>query len=161
MRLLLIGIWAALVATLSSAGASVWLARQAAAPGEQGGHDVGPVAHDGHGASALQQVKIRSISVPMLAEGAVQGYIVAQFTLVSDGAALKAAPLPPEPYVLDEAFRQIFLSRTIDFRNLASFDMKPLTDAIAARLRERLGPDLVKDLLVQEFTFVSRADIRR
>jgi len=159
MKLLLVGLWAALVATLASAGASVWLARETAAAHAS---DAPAGAHgDPHGASAVQQIKARSISVPMIADGAVQGYIVAQFTLICDGAAVKASPLPPEPVLLDEAFRQIFLSKEIDFRHLARFDLKPLTEAIAARLRERLGQGLVKDLLVQEFTFVSKADIRK
>lgn len=156
IRLLLIGLWAAGIA-LCAGYAGLWWQLRAEA-GDQT-TSAGPEHAAAQG--VLQQVKARSISVPMLANGEVQGYIVAQFAFMADAAALKSAPLPPEPFLLDEAFRAIYASPVIDFRHLEKFDLTRLTDMLVERLRERLGADLVKHVLVQEFTYVSKADIRK
>ena len=153
IRLLCIGLWAACIASGAGYAGLWWQMREKPAAASETGE------HSGHG--ALQQVKTRSVSVPMIAEGEVQGYIVAQFTFMADGEALKASAVPPEPFLLDEAFRAIYQSPVTDFRHIEKFDLAALTRILVERMRERLGAPIVRDVLVQEFTYVSKADIRK
>ena len=153
MRMLFIGLWAACIASGAGYAGLWWRMR------EKTGAAAEIVDHGEHG--ALQQVKTRSVSVPMIAGGEVQGYIVAQFTFTADAAALKASAVPPEPFLLDEAFRAIYQSPTTDFRHLDKFDLAGLKSTLVERMRERLGAAIIRDVLVQEFTYVSKADIRK
>ena len=52
--------------------------------------------------------KTKVINVPMIAEGSVQGYIVAQLVFTADAKVLRQLPVPPEAFVVDEAFRSIY-----------------------------------------------------
>ena len=154
IKLLLIGLWAASIASVAGYAGLWWQLHR--------GGDAG-IAEPAHGSgeAALQQVKTRSISVPMIANGEVQGYIVAQFAFLADAAMLKGSAVPPEPFLLEEGFRAIYASPTTDFQHLEKFDLASLTKTLVERMRERLGSDLVREVLVQEFTYVSKADIRK
>jgi hypothetical protein len=98
--------------------------------------------------------------VPILADGAVQGYVVAQFVYTSDAATLNALSVPPDAFVLDEAFRTIFSDEAIDFDHLERFDLAALTGQIRTHVNARYGTGLLQDMLVEQFTFVSTDEVR-
>ena len=156
LKLGLIGLWAALVASLAGFAGSLWQARQAEGP-------LSAQAGDGHATSAegLELKKTRSINVPMLADGEVKGYIVAQFAYTADAKTLKQLTVSPEMYLLDEAFREIYASPSLDFGHLEKYDLTTLAKSLIERMRVRLKADIVKDVLIQDFNYVARADIRR
>jgi hypothetical protein len=149
MRLILAGLWAASVATGTSYATSYWLAR----------HNT--VAGNDESVQGLEYKKTRSINVPMIADGAVQGYIVAQFIYTIDSKVLKALTVPPDVYILDEAFRMIYADDKLDFRKLDRVDLDRLTHDLVARVDRRLNGGAVKDILVQEFNYVAKEDVRR
>jgi len=62
--------------------------------------------------------------------------------------------------VVDEAFRQIYGDTTIDFRKLARYDINGRLAQIRAKVNERLGSDVVKDVLVDELNFVAKREVR-
>ncbi len=113
------------------------------------------------GAKALEQRKTRIINVPILSDGAVQGYVVAQFAYTGEAAALKAAGVAPDGVILDEAFRLLYAEEKTDFRKLQRADLNKLIDILRARVVERIPPELVKEILVQEFNYVSKDEIRK
>ena len=49
------------------------------------------------------------ISVPVVADGAIRGYVVAQFAFTASAKLMKHMPIKPDLYVLDEAFQLIDL----------------------------------------------------
>jgi flagellar basal body-associated protein FliL len=109
---------------------------------------------------AMEYKKLPPINVPMIADGAVQGYVVAElgYTYTPD---LSKAPVPPDVYLLDEAFRTIYADTTLDFHHLERYDVNGLTRKLAQRVNQRLHMPVVKDVLVQELNFFPKSDVLR
>ena len=148
IRMVLIGFWAIAV-TLGSAGASVWWQQRRAAPAVLADKNLG-----------IELKKARPLNVPMIADGRLQGYVVAQLALSLDSAMLKKSGVDPEVFALDEAFRILYSDAALDFRHLAKFDLAAMSKSIVERLRARLGSDIVRDVLVQEFTYVGLSELK-
>jgi len=115
-----------------------------------------PTASEPPSSVNIQLQKTRVINVPMIADGAVQGFIVAQFGFTIDPVALKQISVPPEVFLLDEAFRAIYTDNNLDFKHLDKYDINKLTTLLKQKTNERLGENLIKEVLIQDFTFISK-----
>jgi hypothetical protein len=149
LRLVVTGLWVCAVTVGASYGVALWTARGYERPTQQ------------EFLEGLEYEKTKVINVPMIAEGAVQGYIVAQFVFTVDARTHRQLTVPPETFVVDEAFRHIYGDEEIDFANLARVDLKELTSAIRTRVNERLGAEIVQEVLVEDFNYVAKSDLRR
>jgi hypothetical protein len=49
----------------------------------------------------------------------------------------------------------------LDFRKLARYDLSILTTAIKQRVNERMRADIVQDVMVEDFNYVSREEFQR
>ena len=145
---LLLAVWVSVLSLSANFGVAYWKAQRA-----QAAVDKAP--------PALEQRKTRIINVPILMAGIVQGYVVAQFAFTGEAAALKAATVSPEGVILDEAFRMLYAEEKIDFRKLQRADLDKIIRTLKARVVERVPPELVKEILVQEFNYVSKDEIRK
>jgi hypothetical protein len=96
-----------------------------------------------------------------VADGTVQGYVMAQFVFTIDTAVSKKLTVQPEVFIQDEAFRALYADEKLDFRHLEKYDMTKLTKTLVQKVNERLELKLVKDVLVQEFNYVSRDDMKK
>ena len=108
----------------------------------------------------LEYQKTRSINVPMIADGAVAGYVVVQFgyTALNNG---KEMSVPPEVFLLDEAFRTIYADPKLDFRHLEKYDVAALTKTLVEKVNRRLNANIIQDVLVEELNFVPKEDISK
>ena len=109
----------------------------------------------------LQYQTTRTLSVPMVENGSVQGYIVARFVYTVDARTMHQLSVPPDPFVVDEAFRRIYADDRLDFRRLARYDLSLLTSAIKQRVNERMQADIVQDVMVEDFNYVSREEFQQ
>jgi hypothetical protein len=96
----------------------------------------------------------------MIANGNVEGYIVAQFIYLADAKNLRELSVSPDDFITDEAFRVLY-SGEVDFKNLQKYDLQGLTKVLAQKVNQRLGMEIIKDVLVEEFTYVPKRDISR
>jgi len=108
----------------------------------------------------LERKKTVPINVPMIANGNVEGYIVAQFIYLVDVRNLQELSVPPDDFITDEAFRELYSSE-VDFNHLQKYDLQGLTKTLAQKINLRLGREIIKDILVEEFTYVPRSDISK
>ncbi|VIO66103.1 hypothetical protein CI1B_12150 [Bradyrhizobium ivorense] len=109
----------------------------------------------------LQSQKTRALSVPMVENGNVQGYIIARFAYTVDAKTMHQLNVPPEPFIVDEAFRKIYADERLDFRKLARYDLSILTAAIKQRVNARMQADVVQDVLIEDFNYVSKDEFQR
>ena len=149
IRLVLAGLWVCILTAGTSYGVAYWKENGSLLP-----------AKDEY-LEGLQYQKTRALSIPMVEGGSVQGYIVARFVYTVEGRTLHQLTVPPEPFVVDEAFRRIYADDKLDFRKLARYDLSILTTAIKQRVNERMQTDVVQDVLVEDFNYVSKDEFQQ
>ena len=147
MKTFLVGLWVLAVALGGAyAAATLGGAKPAAAVAEK---------------PTLTLEKTRVLNVPIISGGAVRGFIVAQFNYTVDAAQAKSLPVTPEAFLLDEAFRALYTDDHLDFQHLDKYDVNGLLTRLAAATNRRLGVAVVHDVLIQDFTFISREENER
>ena len=150
IKTILAGLWACLV-TLGACYAAVsWQAGLAAAPEGQPQRLYG----------GLETVRTRMISVPVIRSGAIQGYVLAQFSFTADAATLKRLSLKADVVVLDEAFRAIYSEDGLDFRDMKKLDLGALLKRIVEGSNVRFGTRIVEDAFIQELSYVTKDGVR-
>lgn len=149
---LLTGVWICVAALAASYGATQWKMKEAAAQS---------AAASTPARKPAELRKLKPITVPLVARGAVQGYAVAQLSYLAEGDKLKALDVSPDSFVMDEAFRLLYSDEKLDFKNLERFDLVAFAQLIKAGVAARLKSDVVEDVLVQEFNFIGAEDVRR
>ena len=148
IKLLAIGVWVVAVALGSS---YVMASMRWNEPGKP----VPPSYFEG-----LDYRKTDNITVPMIAKDAIQGYILARFVYTIDGKTVATMQVPPDPFILDEAFRQLYSTKGFDFGTPSRFDLTKLVDSIRGSVNARYGKDVVHDVLVDQFDYIAKKDIR-
>lgn len=103
----------------------------------------------------IESRKTRSVQVPVLVGGVVQGYVVAQFVYTASAETLKRMTVPPDSFVLDEALRLLYGRSEDDPRNLKKLDLEKMARQLVEKVNARLGEPAVRDILVHELTYVS------
>jgi hypothetical protein len=149
IRLFMTGAWVCVITLAAAYGISQWVA--------SGGKLM--VRKDY--LEGLEYEKTRMINVPMIADGAVQGYIAAQFVFTVDAKTVRQLSVPPDPFVVHEAFRRIYSEERIDFKNMKKQDLVPLLKAIKQDVNERMQANIVQDILIEEFNYISKDDLRK
>jgi hypothetical protein len=109
---------------------------------------------------AIQRKKTAPINVPMISNGNVEGYIVAQFVYLADENSLRESSVPPDDFIADEAFRELYTS-DVDFNHLEKYDVERLTKVLAEKTNLRLAKEIIKDILVAEFTFIPAREVSK
>lgn len=148
LKLVLSAGWICAITLVSSYVAASWKTHGVLAPS------------GGDGLKGLNYTKTAPINVPVISEGSIDGYIVAQFVYTSDAALLNRLSVPPDPFILDEAFGTIFSDERIGADRLERFDVASLTGKILERVNARFGAAVVQDVLVEQLTYVSKDEVR-
>ncbi|TCR63658.1 hypothetical protein [Bosea sp. BK604] len=147
-RLLLLGLWICGVTLASSHLAVLWRGGAPPAPAET------PFLE------GLDYEETSAISVPILANGIVQGYVVAQFVFTADAHTLRQVTVRPHAFINDEAIRAIYSNSKIDFAKLERVDIDALLKTVKANVNARFGGDLIKDVLVKDFNYIRKDQLR-
>jgi hypothetical protein len=144
---MLLGVWVCGVTLASSHIAATWWAGA-------------PPAVETPFLEGLDYEEVSPLNVPILANGEVQGYVVAQFVFTADARTLRQMSVKPNAYISDEALRAIYSNTKIDFAKLERTDIDAIVLAVKTNVNKRLGGELVKDVLVKEFNYVRKDQLR-
>ncbi len=146
-RIVFTGLWICAITVLSSFAVIAWMPDLPKPKAEEY-------------LEGLTYQKLRPLNIPIIADGSVQGYILATIIFTAEAQLIKGAGVTPAPFVMDESFRQIYEDKDLDFRNLKKYNIDKRLDEIKRRVNERLGSEVVKDVMVENFNFVTKKDIR-
>jgi hypothetical protein len=149
IRLVLAGVWVCIITAGASYAVAYWKENGSLLPQKEEYLD------------GLRYQKTRAMSVPMVENGNVQGYIVARFVYTVEARTMHQLTVPPEPFVVDQAFRRIYADERLDFRKLARYDLSILTASIKQGVNERMQADIVQDVLIEDFNYVSKEEFRQ
>lgn len=108
----------------------------------------------------LDYVKTDIISVPIISDGKIGGYVVAQFVFTVDGTILRKLSVPPNLFIVDEAFRALFAGEVIEFKNMKKYDLDGLKTNIAKNVNMRFKSELVRDVLIERLNFIPLDKVR-
>lgn len=147
LKLIFTGIWICVVTMGSSYAAVYWMT----------GHSF--ISREEAALEGLDYEKTRPINVPIIEDGLLQGYVVAQFVFTVDAEALRKLPVPPHPFVVDEAFRLLYADEKLDFRHLARYDLDTLKSKIRSAVNARMQGDFIREILVEELNYFSKEDV--
>ncbi len=152
IRFLLVGVWT-LVVTLGATylGAMLQL-RKASEPVE---------AH----AAKLKVFKVKPVTVPMIVDGALKGYVSADLSFVREAPENdkhgEGGAIDPESFIMEETFRLIYSEHKVDFNHIEKVDVGTLTKQIAERVNARLAGSPIKEILIKGLFFVPKDEIPR
>jgi hypothetical protein len=111
-----------------------------------------------HVANAPTTVKIKSMTVPVVGDGTVQGYVLTQLTISAKPDLLKTLPQPPELLLSDEAFKTVYAEEQIDFKHIQKTDLAKLSQKIRDNINSRVGAVVAEDVFIQELHYMSKKD---
>jgi hypothetical protein len=148
IKVLFIGLWVCLITLGSSYGAAYW------AVGQSGSEE--EVYLEG-----LEYRKLPVITVPMISEGDVQGYVVAKLVYTADAGLLNELSIDPDAFVTDEAFREIYTNGVVEFDKLSKYNLSAMTIAIKENTNRRIQFNVVQDVLVEGLNYIEKNDMRR
>jgi hypothetical protein len=118
-----------------------------------------------HGASAeeaeiVEFIKADMMSVPVIKDGGVQGYLVAQLSFAVSKGEIARLQYEPTPYLVDIAYRALYENSAVDFSRLRPQDLASIAKRIAEAANAKLGAGMVKDVLLNEINYVARDEVR-
>ncbi|MBZ0227776.1 MAG: hypothetical protein K8F58_04880, partial [Bauldia sp.] len=109
----------------------------------------------------LEYRKPGPLTVPMISDGRLSGYVVAKIVFTAQARALRDFPIDPQPFVMDAAFRRIYTDGRIEFDQMSKYNLDEITSAIKANVNSRLGFDLIQDVLVEEINYVPKDGLKQ
>ncbi|WP_337266121.1 hypothetical protein [Oryzifoliimicrobium ureilyticus] len=146
IKLVLTGIWVCVI-TLVSVYFSV---KMATAPVPDA---------DAAKKAELAYVKGESVTVPVIVNGAVNGYFVSRISYMMDKKKAEDKTLPVTALTTDELFSLLVGNTAIDIGNMSAFDPKSFRDMIKTDMNKRLNGDFVADVLIEQLDYLSREDL--
>jgi hypothetical protein len=146
-----LGVWAAVVALIAT---------YMAATANNGDTVEAVRAEQAPAPTGTEFRKPPAITVPMIYDGQLRGYVVAKIVFTADAADLHASPIDPQPFVLDEAFRHIYTDGKIEFDHMSKYNLDTITGAIKDAVNKRLGAELIKDVLIDELNYVDKSTLK-
>ena len=148
IRMILLAFVACLSTVGGVYGAVTWKSSMSAEPNKSENHK-------------LQSLKAPMVSVPILSDGQVLGYVVTRLQFTADSDLLKESSVQPEAFVADEAFRLIYETAPKDLKVGRKNAIKELSENIASGTNERLGRNVVKDVMIDSWTYLSKQDMMK
>lgn len=115
-----------------------------------------PKTNDSHAAAEkVATFKIKPLSIPILKNGDVSGYVVCRFTYLASADVIKGLAVKPDAFVMDAAFSSIYTGRDMDITKLNKDSWNDVAKSVKAAVNVRYGRDVLQDLVLDEFTYVT------
>lgn len=148
IKLLITGIWISGVA-LASVYFSVQMANRSETAEQK------PAMFGG-----LQSIRGEATSIPVISDGAVQGYFITRLSYTLDPKKAALMTIPANDLITDALYAALVGDKLIDFPEMTGFDLEGFKTHIRETLNERLGDEVFHDVLVEQIDYLSREEIR-
>lgn len=141
IRSAVIGLWVCAVTIAGGYAGTKWL------PEEKHSD-----AAEGLGKTTL--IKLRQMSVPVVIDSKVSGYIVCQFSILALADVLKTLAVKPDGFIFDAVFKGIYTGSSFDITKINKDSWPDLANSIKSAVNERYGREILRDVVLEDFTFV-------
>lgn len=109
----------------------------------------------------LDYVRLNVVSVPQMKGGEVQGYFLARLVFTAPAERLKQLVLPADAMLTDAVYSKLYADPMLDFSRVDTLDLDALRASLRDAVNEKIGENLITEVLVEQVDFLSKADIRR
>jgi hypothetical protein len=110
-------------------------------------------------ATAAVDGKTDVFSVPVIIDNTVHGYVVTQLAYTLDKSVKASANVPVSYFINDEIFNQ-FYGHYSDVKDVQKVKFDDVRKSIIDRVNKRFAQPLIKDLLVEQFNYITTSEIR-
>ncbi|OLP55105.1 hypothetical protein BJF92_17060 [Rhizobium rhizosphaerae] len=149
IKLLLTGIWACVV----TLGAVYFSVQHASAP---------KVSEEEATRAALQEyVPGELITVPVIANGGVQGYFLAKLSYAADKTKTKTLQIPLKEGATSALYNILVGKKLINIADTSNFDLTHFKDVLRDGLNEVYGDKLIFEVYVEQLEYLNKADLAR
>ena len=146
MRTILLGLWMGVVVAGAVLGTGFYMLRPESAAEAK---------------IETEYRKMNTVSVPKIAEGTLQGYVVARMGLTLDAKLAKDQKIPPETYIFEDAFRLLYSDPQLDFRHLEAYNIDNFVKQLIKLANARMKADVVKDIAMEELNFFTKSEVMK
>jgi len=109
--------------------------------------------------AGLDYVRTGIISVPIFENGKVHGYFLARLVYTAEGKRLAQLKLPAEALLSDLVYTHLYGHPEIDFTSRKNFDVDSFRETLRAGLNERIGEDLIREILVEQIDYLPKDQV--
>jgi len=109
---------------------------------------------------ALEIVKFESLSIPVLRNGKVHGYVLGRFAFGASPSEVKKNRTAMTMYVSEAVFTSIYEEDSIDFSALRPLQVDALAERIVKKANGRIGQPLIKQAFIENLSFLGQEEVR-
>ena len=148
IRFIIIGVWVCVVALASTYAAAYWVTGT-----EHGKADESYL-------SGLEYRRLPVITVPMVIDGQVKGYVLAKLVFTADASLLRKMSVDPSIFAVNAAFQDIYVNGRIESGKMSKYKLPEMLERIRQATNARLNGDVVREVLVDSLNYVDKTDLR-
>lgn len=108
----------------------------------------------------LDYVRTGVISVPVVREGAVNGYFLARMVYTVEPDKAKRLSVPADLLLIDQVHTFLYANPQIDFSDRSEFDLNTFRNDLRDSINARVGEQLVHDVIIEQIDYLTKAEIR-
>lgn len=151
IKMILSGVWVAALLV----GSTMFFA-----PSESETHEGKNEGEKGAYFGALDYIKIDPMSISLVRDNAVRGYLLLNAAYTIDGKAAATITVPLDFVMKDVIITSVHQSETLDVFKLSSFDTIKFQDQLERDINKKLGKKIVHEVLILKLEFISIEDVR-
>lgn len=110
-------------------------------------------------ASTVEYDRTEIMSVPILADGKVNGYVISQLIYTVDSSVKQKMNVPLGIFINDEVFRTFYGSYS-DTKNIEMVKFDDVKKQIIDGVNQRFPEPVIKDLMVEQFNYIPAGQVR-
>lgn len=110
-------------------------------------------------ASTVEYDRTEIMSVPILADGKVNGYVISQLIYTVDSNVKQKMNVPLGVFINDEVFRTFYGSYS-DTKNIEMVKFDDVKKQIIDGVNQRFPEPVIKDLMVEQFNYIPAGQVR-
>ena len=108
----------------------------------------------------LDYVKTEVMSVPLVRDGEVQGYFLSRLVYTVNPEEMKKLTVPAQAVITDAVYSYVYTTPDVDFTRIDRLDVDAFRNNMRETINARVGHDLVKDVLIEQVDYLTKAEIR-
>lgn len=148
IRFIIIGIWVCVVALGSTYAAAYWVTGAESAKTDE------PYL------SGLEYRRLPVVTVPMVIDGSVKGYVLAKLVFTADASLLRKMSIDPSIFAVNAAFQEIYVNGRVEGGKMSKYNLPEMLERIRQETNAHLKGDVVREVLVDSLNYVDRTDLR-